>query len=83
MKYQAYLVTWRDSAGTPGWRPIDDREFGVVEIFSVGWLIRQSKAEVTITTSLSEGGRALDVLTIPREAITKMKRLPHYIDGAA
>ena len=79
-KIHAYTINWRDSAGLRGWRQMDPREFGVSDITSIGWLIHETKKEITITTSISEHGSAMDALTIPREAITRMRKIPNYVE---
>ena len=80
-KHHAYLVTWRDSSTLGGWRLIDDPLHYAVEIWSIGWLVRETKKDIMITTSVSQTGRACDVLAIPREAIVRMKKLPQFVEG--
>lgn len=80
-KHHAYIVKWRDSSSLRGWNPIGHEQHSVSILTSVGWLARSTPREITITTSVSEQGSVMDALTIPREAVTKMTRLKHYIAG--
>jgi hypothetical protein len=80
-KHYAYLVKWRDSCSVRGWNSMASAGDEVTTITSVGWIVRETKTELTITTSISDHGSAMDPLTIPREAITKKTRLRHYIAG--
>lgn len=80
-KHHAYIVTWRDSATLRGWMEMDSKHHGVTTITSVGWLVRETKTELTIATCISENGNTRDAVTIPREAITKRTRLRNYVAG--
>lgn len=80
-KHHAYIVTWRDSATLPGWQRMALERDEVSIITSVGWIVRETKTALTITTSISDSGSAMDALTIPREAITRKTKLNHYIAG--
>lgn len=79
-KHHAYIVKWRDSAATRGWRSIDDPAHNeVAEITSIGWLVGKTSKTLTITTSISGGGNVMDALSIPVECVTKMERLKQHI----
>lgn len=79
-KHHAYVVKWKDSASLQGWHGIDDpRHNETPTITSVGWLIKNTPKTLTITTSVSEGGRVMDALSIPREAVTKLIKLPRFV----
>lgn len=80
-KHYAYTVKWRDSSTLRGWQSIDDTRHAVGIITSVGWLARETKDTITLTTGISECGNVCDAITIPREAITKMTRLKNYVAG--
>lgn len=79
--HPAYIVRWRDSSTLRGWRAVDDDAHEVATITSIGWLVRQTPKTVTVTTSISECGNAVDAISIPREAITKMTKLKYHIAG--
>lgn len=80
-KHHAYLVKWRDSSTLRGWQSLEDHRHAVATITSIGWLAQQSPKTITLTTCISECGNVADAITIPREAITKITRLKHYIAG--
>jgi hypothetical protein len=79
-KHHAYVVKWRDSSTLRGWQHIEG-DHSVAIITSVGWMVKETKTAVTLTTGISEGGSVCDAITIPREAVTKMTRLKNYIAG--
>lgn len=80
MKHYAYIVKWRDSSTFRGWQSIN-ADHTVATITSVGWVTRQTPKQITMATCISDCGNVREALTIPREAITKMARLKHYIEG--
>lgn len=78
-RLHAYTVKWRDSSAVRGWNRITTDQHGVSIITSIGWLLRRTKKEITITTSVTYDGSCMDPLTIPLEAVVKLSRLPQYI----
>lgn len=80
-KHHACIVKWRDSSSLRGWNSIGHEQHGVAVITSVGWLVRETKTEVTIATCISECGNVRDAVSIPREAVTQISRLKQYILG--
>lgn len=79
-KFYAYTVTWRDSCDWQGWHDVADKRHAEVgSISSIGWCIALTPSTVVLTTSLSNTGDAMDSLAIPREAVIKMRRLPHHV----
>ncbi len=82
MKHRAILLTWRDSCSERGWNRMTDPECKKVSIItSLGWIVGETETEITITTSITDHGSAMDPLTIPKECITRRKILPHHIEG--
>ena len=69
-------LEWEDAATTRGWSHHDDN--GLMLIRSVGWLLKQNKQFLTLTTSESKEGRVLDAIAIPKHSITKFKILKRY-----
>jgi hypothetical protein len=65
------FIEWEDSVTTYGWQQPTAGEKPST-IHSVGIIVDQYKAAVTISTSKSQAGRSLDYLTIPRSAIRRM-----------
>lgn len=80
-KHHACIVKWPDSSSLRGWNSLNHEQHGVSVITSIGWLARDTPKEITITTSITEAGGVMDGLTIPREAVTKITKLKHYIAG--
>jgi hypothetical protein len=75
-KTKKVLVEWVDSYATRGWThksAFTDVETG--NIVSIGFLVRESASEITITSSVSTNGNVMDPLTIPKCAITKRRTL--------
>lgn len=79
--HHAYIVKWRDSASLAGWKHISTQH-SVSEITSIGWMIRQDKRSLTLTTSISDCASTMDAITIPREAVTRMTRLKYHVAGS-
>lgn len=81
-KHQAYIVKWRDSSALQGWHSVDDNRHGnITTITSIGWLVKETAKVITITTSISECGNVMDALSIPKEAVTKMTKIPRHIEN--
>lgn len=69
-------VTWTDSCADFGWRKlasVEPDQFSTID--SVGWLVRDDKRSITITTSVSSVGSCMDPLVIPKVAIVKLRRI--------
>lgn len=66
-------IEWIDSYATPGWQRMSSITNESDAIVSYGFLIKESKDNVTISSSLSAFEGIMDPLTIPRRAIIKMK----------
>lgn len=60
------LVKWIDAiTGNHGWRPIEEVQKGrPCQCETVGWILKQTKAYVTLVSSLGEGDCDGDI-TIP------------------
>ncbi len=65
-------VEWNDSQTTYGWR-LPEKDDLPSEIKSVGILLSNTETSVTISTSISKGGRFVDKLTIPKSSIRKLR----------
>jgi hypothetical protein len=79
-KYHAYVVKWRDSSTLRGWSSMEG-DHSVAVITSVGWMVKETKTALTLTTGISEHGNVCDAITIPRETVTKITKLKSYIAG--
>ena len=69
-------IEWKDAATSAGWTYKEDT--GLMDVRSVGWLVKQDKTTLTIATSQSKYGKFLDPLAIPKHSISKMKFLKEY-----
>ncbi len=72
------IIEWDDSQSNHGWRSIEEVD-EVAGIKSAGFLLREGKNTVTISTSVDEYLHFIDQLTIPRSAIRKIKKVK--LDG--
>ncbi len=67
------MVEWDDSQTSYGWRVPEADDFPV-RIKSVGVLVSKTKRAITISSSVSEGLKFLDKLTIPTEVVRKFRQ---------
>lgn len=75
-KTRKVYVEWTDSSAIRGWqygRDLTDEYTEPSKICSVGFLIKNTKDFITLSTSVSCNGNVMDPLTIPKVAIIKMK----------
>ena len=84
MKYPLVEVFWVDSASpADGWvNPNDVGLCGVAHIKTSGFQVRKTTTEITIAQSIHDQDKQPDVsmawghlITIPRVAVTKVRRL--------
>lgn len=71
-------VEWIDSYATRGWTHESDLRSDdsfASCIVSIGFLVKNTKEFVTISTSVSTNGNLMDPLTIPKVAIKTLKKL--------
>jgi len=71
-------VEWIDSTAIRGWQhgsSMTDKYAEPSKICSIGYLIKETKDFITISTSVSNNGNMMDPLTIPKCAITKKKKI--------
>ncbi len=77
-KMACCYVKWEDANSSYGWRKAEDYDLPAI-IESVGILISEDKRCLTISTSMSESGRFVDKITIPRACVKKFRRLDKLI----
>lgn len=71
-------VTWRDSTSRGGWDTVAShrKRCDVGPCYSVGYLLTKNKDVVQLAQSQSSTNQDVnDTITIPREAIQKIRRL--------
>lgn len=76
-KTPAIYVEWTDSAAIRGWHHEATflADASPTKIVSIGYLLKETEDFVSITTSIADTGSAMDVLSIPKVAITRRKKL--------
>jgi len=66
-------IEWKDATGAQGWHDAK-AELPLALIHSVGWLIRETKNAVTITTGIAqEDGGYMGMQSIPKAGIIKRR----------
>lgn len=74
-KKKVVSVVWVDAATNGGWKQPSMHTVGTSRIESVGYLVGDHDDYIEITTSISETGSCMDILSIPKAAILKRRRL--------
>lgn len=79
LKRLPVYVEWLDSGGHRGWRNPDDMDLSPMHCETLGWLVRKTKKTVTVALNGVFDGTSCapfgEFITIPRVAITKMRRV--------
>lgn len=74
--YKIVEIYWLDSTAKNEWIPLEAaNEITADPIISIGILVSEDKDAVRITTSVSSEATVMDLLVIPRRAITEMYSL--------
>ena len=69
------LVEWRDSAVQYGWQHADHFDGEIEKCQSVGFLLKETPDSVVLLLSRSNTGNWAEGITIPKLAITRMRKL--------
>lgn len=80
-KHPLVMIEWIDSASLRGWQDINHLSHGSSTIWSAGYLIKENKTDITISTSITENGNCADAISIPKVAIKKCQKLKYYVAG--
>jgi len=68
-------IHWEDSSTDIGWKP-PGHQVDTEKILSIGMVLHDERPKaITLTTSISETGPALNPLTIPGTAILKIGQM--------
>jgi len=67
-------IEWMDAFSDEGWKSDDEIET-VFRCSSIGYLIKEDKNSVCISTTMGRNGQCIDPLSIPKGMITKRKRI--------
>jgi hypothetical protein len=66
-------IEWKDATGAQGWHA-KEAELELAAIKSVGWLIRETKNAVSITTGIAVAdGGYMGIQSIPKACIIKRR----------
>lgn len=70
------LITWKDAGGeTDGWLDPADIEDDNAVIQSIGWVVKETEANVTLAMDLAEDGTTHGRSRIPKGMIVSRKEL--------
>lgn len=72
---KAVYIEWLDSHGGEGWIRKEDIDEPKLKIKSVGWLVKEHKDYVILTTSYNDWNSVISQLAIPKIAIVKRRNL--------
>lgn len=68
-------VLWVDSAQTPGWVYEAEPPVNIEEAVTCGYFVNSSNEGINMTTTLSDGGGALNLIAIPWSAIREIQQI--------
>lgn len=75
---QLVLVSWRDAEAQIDWQRVDDIQISQPIVYSLGWLVKETKEVIIIAADLAPGERGLDInrrLEVPKGMIEKMVKV--------
>mgnify|MGYP001595893977 CR=1 FL=1 len=77
MKPRAVYVEWADAHSRNAWEHYRPHREMALRVRSVAWLIHRDKKRIVLSHSMDANKRPrfMDVLTIPRSAVRKIKRI--------
>ncbi len=74
-RYPLVEVTWKDSASNHGWyAPAEFKDAALIEIKTVGYLIRRNKRDTALAQAISEHGKGSEIWVIPSSSITRVRK---------
>ena len=68
-------IEWVDSKSTSGWIHPDKDLEERLECISIGFIVWEGDKSITISAAVSATGAAMEPLTIPRVAITRIQEI--------
>lgn len=68
-------VFWDDACGQQGWRDVKDARHAPTQTVTAGYMVKKTKAGVTIAATLNDQGQCNDVCFVPRGMVTKIEVL--------
>ncbi len=70
-----YKIDWRDAAAKQGWQWIPDINAVHYDVYSVGWLMSETKDYYVLAQSLTAAYQAGECLQIPKKWVTKVTKI--------
>lgn len=74
----ALRVFWVDSTQSEGWRYEENPPVHIEEVLTLGFVANTSAMGISLTTTMSDNGGILSLVTIPWEAITFIQELKDW-----
>jgi len=74
-KHKAIYLEWDDARGRNGWFSNDEILNGPFTIKTIGYLVKEDRTHITVTTSISKSDYKVDPLTIPKSTILKRRNI--------
>ena len=68
-------VEWVDSCAESAWLHDADASLHVARIRSVGWLLENTRTQVSIAQSVDWEGKTGERLTVPKQVVTKLTHI--------
>lgn len=69
---QAVTVDWVDTKSALGWSYDPNAKRTLARVRSLGYVVQVNNEVLTLTTSLSDGGKSLDDLSLPIGCVTRI-----------
>jgi len=80
-KGKAVQLYWVDSAIKHGWQHLNQDNYGVETVSSMGYVVESKPEHLTLTCSISASDGVIAPLSIPWEAIVDIQLLPDEWDS--
>jgi hypothetical protein len=76
--FQVAYVEWTDHSSTTGWNEIAEVKAtrGLVNCFSVGYVLKDTAEELVLSHTISDDGGAIDPISIDKRLVVTMQILP-------
>jgi len=75
MKNKTIYLKWEDASSGQGWYEDCDIRCDPWLVDTIGYVCKENKKHISLTTSVSCTGRKMDVLTIPKACILKRRNI--------
>jgi len=68
-------LKWRDSTSWNGWHNLPLTDYKIVEIETIGFVIKETKNKIVIAHSISSENHVNGILAIPKGVIIKRRKI--------